>query len=127
MSSGGDTCINPDVHTSKMPNIPWRKSGDGWYSHLRGGFKVTYDSVGPVQFAFLRMLSLEANQNFTYTCINSVAWYDNVDRGYSKSIKLLGDNDDEFSAAQNKPQVTNDGCRVCATFSAETIRFSSVV
>ena len=83
MSSGGDTCINPDVHTSKMPNIPWRKSGDGWYSHLRGGFKVTYDSVGPVQFAFLRMLSLEANQNFTYTCINSVAWYDNVDVPYT--------------------------------------------
>merc|ERR1711971_1532333 len=77
--------VYTDVHTSKMPNIPWRKSGDGWYSHLRGGFKVTYDSVGPVQFAFLRMLSLEANQNFTYTCINSVAWYDNVDRGYSKS------------------------------------------
>jgi collagen type V/XI/XXIV/XXVII alpha len=40
MSSGGDTCINPDVHTSKMPNIPWRKSGDGWYSKLRGGFEV---------------------------------------------------------------------------------------
>merc|ERR1712154_461864 len=87
MSTGGDTCIDPDVHTSKMPNIPWRKSGDGWYSNLRGGFKVTYD------------------------CINSVAWYDNVSRGYSKSIKLLGDNDDEFSAAQNKPQVANDGCR----------------
>merc|ERR1719411_1815789 len=94
-----------------MPNIPWRKSGDGWYSNLRGGFKVTYDSVGPVQFSFLRMLSLEARQNFTYTCINSVAWYDNVARGYSKSIKLLGDNDDEFSAVQNKPQVSTDGCR----------------
>merc|ERR1712200_178797 len=106
MSTGGDSCINPDVHTSKMPNIPWRKSGDGWYSNLRGGFKVTYDSVGPVQFSFLRMLSLEARQNFTYTCINSVAWYDNVARGYSKSIKLLGDNDDEFSAVQNKPLVS---------------------
>jgi len=24
-----------------MPNIPWRKTGgDGWYSKLRGGFKV---------------------------------------------------------------------------------------
>ena len=112
MSTGGDTCISPDVHTSKMPNIPWRKSGDGWYSNLRGGFKVTYDSVGPVQFSFLRMLSNEARQNFTYTCINSVAWYDSSSRGYSKAIKLLGDNDDEFSALQNKPSVTNDGCRV---------------
>ena len=112
MSSGGETCINPDVHTSKMPNIPWRKSGDGWYSNLRGGFKMTYDSVGPVQLSFLRMLSLQASQNFTYTCINSVAWYDNAARSYSKSIKLLGDNDDEFSSLQNKPNVSEDGCRV---------------
>ena len=40
MSAGGETCVFPDVHASKMPNIPWRKSGDGWYSGLRGGFKV---------------------------------------------------------------------------------------
>ena len=40
MSTGGETCVYPDVHASKMPNIPWRKSGDGWYSSLRGGFKV---------------------------------------------------------------------------------------
>ena len=40
--SGGDTCINPDVHTTKMPNIPWRKRGDGWFSNLRGGFKVIF-------------------------------------------------------------------------------------
>ena len=116
MSSGGETCINPDVHTSKMPNIPWRKSGDGWYSNLRGGFKITYDSVGPVQMSFLRMLSLQASQNFTYTCINSVAWYDNAARSYAKSLKLLGDNDDEFSSLQNKPNVSEDGCRVCTTY-----------
>jgi collagen type V/XI/XXIV/XXVII alpha len=41
MTSGGETCVFPDVHASKMPNIPWRKSGDGWYSGLRGGFKVS--------------------------------------------------------------------------------------
>lgn len=111
MSTGGDTCINPDVHTTKMPNIPWRKRGDGWFSNLRGGFKMTYDSVGPVQLSFLRMLSLEATQNFTYTCLNSVAWYDNDNRGYEKSLKLLGDNDDEFSAMHNKPNVIEDGCR----------------
>ena len=58
------------------------------------------------------MLSLQASQNFTYTCLNSVAWYDNDNRGYEKSLKLLGNNDDEFSAIQNKPNVTEDGCRV---------------
>ncbi len=38
--TSGETCVFPDVHASKMPNIPWRKSGKGWYSSLRGGFKV---------------------------------------------------------------------------------------
>ena len=38
--TSGETCVYPDIHTSKMPNIPWRKSGRGWYSQLRGGFKV---------------------------------------------------------------------------------------
>ena len=49
MTDGGKTCVFPDVHASKMPNIPWRKSGDGWYSNLRGGFRISYDSVGKVQ------------------------------------------------------------------------------
>ena len=44
MEKGGETCVFPDVHASKMPNIPWRKSGNGWYSSLRGGFKVNKDS-----------------------------------------------------------------------------------
>ncbi len=73
--------------------------------------QITYDSVGPIQMTFLRLLSLTANQNFTYTCINSVAWYDNSARNYNKSLKLLGDNDEEFSSARNKPNVANDGCR----------------
>jgi len=29
MSAGGETCVFPDVHTSRMPNIPWRKSREG--------------------------------------------------------------------------------------------------
>jgi collagen type V/XI/XXIV/XXVII alpha len=130
--SSGETCVYPDVHTSKMPNIPWRKSGQGWYSELRGGFKVrnittyvksrcrlpyiyfqiSYDSVGPIQMRFLRLLSDNARQNFTYTCINSVAWYDSRARNYQSSIKFLGDNEDEFSSSRNKPLVSHDGCRV---------------
>ena len=130
--TSGETCVYPDIHTSKMPNIPWRKSGRGWYSQLRGGFKVclldpwiqspfvdsnsllqiTYDSVGPIQMRFLRLLSGSARQNFTYTCINSVVWYDALSRNYQKSITFLGDNEEEFSAAKNKPNVPHDGCRV---------------
>ena len=99
-----------------MPNIPWRKSGDGWYSNLRGGFRISYDSVGIVQMTFLRLLSKEAHQNMTYTCINSVAWYDNEARNYDNSIKLMGANDDEFSAVNNKPNVDIDGCKVILKF-----------
>lgn len=103
-----------------MPNIPWRKSGDGWYSNLRGGFRISYDSVGIVQMTFLRLLSKEAHQNMTYTCINSVAWYDNDARNYDNSIKLMGANDDEFSAINNKPNVEIDGCRVSLSMLLET-------
>ena len=45
MEGGGETCVFPDVHASKMPNIPWRKSGNGWYSSLRGGFKVKVSAL----------------------------------------------------------------------------------
>jgi collagen type V/XI/XXIV/XXVII, alpha len=40
LTSGGETCVFPDTHSSKMPNIPWRKEATDWYSNLRGGFKV---------------------------------------------------------------------------------------
>merc|ERR1711936_1002885 len=56
MESGGETCVSPDVHASRMPNIPWRKSTEGWYSTLRGGFRISYDSMGPVQLTFLRLM-----------------------------------------------------------------------
>lgn len=107
----GETCVYPDIHASKMPNIPWRKSRDGWYSKLRGGFHISYDSIGPIQMRFLRLLSSQASQNFTYTCVNSVAWYDERTRSYANAITFLGENEDEFSATSNKPHVPIDGCR----------------
>jgi len=111
MTAGGETCVSPDVHTSRMPNIPWRKSGEGWYSTLRGGFRISYDSMGPVQLTFLRLMSSQASQNFTYTCINSAAWYDSATGSYDKAIKLQGDNEDEFTAEENKPNIIMDGCK----------------
>ena len=41
LTGGGETCVFPDIHSSKMPNIPWRKEAQDWYSNLRGGFKVS--------------------------------------------------------------------------------------
>lgn len=44
MTSSGETCVFPDIHSSQMPNIPWRKEGgkNDWYSKLRGGSRVSY-------------------------------------------------------------------------------------
>merc|ERR1711911_327361 len=99
------------VHASRMPNIPWRKSREGWYSTLRGGFRISYDSLGPVQLTFLRLLSNEAYQNFTYTCINSAAWYDATTGSHNNAIKLQGDNQDEFSPITNSPNILQDVCK----------------
>lgn len=60
---------------------------------------------------FIRLLSQEAYQNFTYTCINSAAWYNTKNYKYDLSIKLLGDNNQEFSHESNKPFVIIDGCK----------------
>lgn len=78
MTGSGETCVYPDLQSSKMPNIPWRKEVGGkeeWYSNMRGASKVTYETVGVVQMTFLRLLSQKAHQNFTFTCVNSAAWY----------------------------------------------------
>lgn len=48
MTAQGETCVYPDIHSSQMPNIPWRKeNGDhtDWYSNLRGGFRVRISKI----------------------------------------------------------------------------------
>ena len=73
---------------------------------------MSYDSLGPVQLTFLRLMSSEAYQNFTYTCLNSAAWYDTTTASYASAIRLQGDNEEEFSVTNNKPNVLLDGCKV---------------
>lgn len=62
---------------------------------------------------FLRLLSQEAYQNFTYTCMNSVAWYNSeqLSHSYDLSLRLLGDNEEVFSYNGTRPHVLVDGCR----------------
>lgn len=113
MSNQGETCVYPDIHIATMPNIHWRKENKklDWYSNLRGGFKFTYESLGPVQMTFLKLLSQEAYQNFTYTCLNSVAWFNNKTFKYDLAIKLRGENGQEFSYEKIKPFIIEDGCK----------------
>lgn len=65
---------------------------------------------------FLRLLSQEGYQNFTYSCINSAAWFNSKTNDYSTAIKLLGENEEEISyeSPQVKPAIIADGCKVCS-------------
>lgn len=61
--------------------------------------------------AFLKLLSQNVHQNFTYTCINSIAWYNSRTFAYDMSIKLLGGDGFEFSSNGLKPTIIFDGCQ----------------
>lgn len=61
---------------------------------------------------FLRMLSQDSYQNFTYTCINSAAWYSLKSYNYESAIKLMGHNEQEFSNDALQPNILMDGCKV---------------
>jgi len=61
---------------------------------------------------FLRMLSQDVYQNFTYTCINSAAWYSLKSFNYESAIKLMGHNEQEFSNESLQPNILMDGCKV---------------
>lgn len=69
---------------------------------------------------FLRLLSQDAYQNFTYTCINSAAWYNSKTYKHDLAIKLLGENEEEFGYDKTKPFVVTDGCKTRSSKS-ETI------
>ena len=61
-------------------------------------------------------MSRYSHQNFTYHCMNSVAWYDRDSRNYEKSITFLGDNDFNDAVISHGdpsfPIVLEDGCSV---------------
>lgn len=77
-------------------------------------FQITYETIGVVQMTFLRLLSQDVYQNFTYTCINSAAWYNTKTYSYDSALKLLGENEVEISYESNvlRPNVLIDGCKV---------------
>lgn len=118
LTAEGETCVSPDVHSSQITNIPWRKENNNndWYSNLRGGFRITYESIGSVQMTFLRLLSKEGYQNFTYTCMNSAAGFSDELDSNEMAIKFLGENEIEIShdSTPVKPSVLFDGCQVRA-------------
>lgn len=63
---------------------------------------------------FLRLLSQEGVQNFTYTCINSAPWFNEKLQKYDTAIKFMGDNEVEITHDNPaiSPNVLFDGCKV---------------
>lgn len=63
---------------------------------------------------FLRLLSQNGYQNFTYTCINSAAWYNSKTNSYDMAVKFMGEDSVQFSSEPGSPKVDVlvDGCKV---------------
>lgn len=80
-------------------------------------FQITYEAVGTVQMNFLRLLSDNGYQNFTYTCINSAAWFNAKDGSYDLSVQFMGEDAVQFSSKPGQPKVNvlTDGCKVNAS------------
>lgn len=80
---------------------------------------VDGEPVGVVQLGFLRLLSIQARQNFTYHCHNSVAWTDNTspDQRYQRALHFLAANDEELSYETNPYiKALTDRCSVSFFF-----------
>jgi len=64
---------------------------------------------------FLQLLSTRAQQNVTYHCQKSIAYYDQVNKTYNKAAIFMTYNDLELVAQKPvkfKYSVTDDQCRV---------------
>lgn len=75
------------------------------------------EPVGVVQLGFLRLLSLQARQRFTYHCHHSVAWTDNTAvHKYRRALRFLAANEEELSH-ETSPYIKalTDGCSVSFT------------
>lgn len=71
------------------------------------------NSIDMVQMTFLKLLTASARQNLTYSCHQSVAWYDDTTDSYDKGLRFLGSNDEEMSY-DNNPfiKAVSDSCSV---------------
>jgi len=125
----GETCIYPDKTVRNLPPTPFEWSlGRKWFSQLKTGFKITYESIGAVQMTFMRMLSASAAQNVTFDCVNSVVWFDKAGSTYRKAMKLMGSNEMEFTATSpehERPTAHEDGCETGSATSKSVLEVRS--
>uniref|UniRef100_A0A8C1TP51 Collagen, type V, alpha 3a n=1 Tax=Cyprinus carpio TaxID=7962 RepID=A0A8C1TP51_CYPCA len=112
----GETCLHPDKRFEML--AAWNKEKPGsWYSQYRKGKQFSYidtdgNPVPVVQLTFLKLLSATATQTFTYSCQNSVGWYDMASHSHQFAVRFRGSNDEEMTQAKS-PFITAlyDGCQ----------------
>lgn len=117
-SAQGETCLYPDKRVETVKLAAWNKEKPGsWFSQFRKGKQFSYiDSDGTpvhvVQLTFLKLLSATAKQTFTYTCQNSVAWFDLAAGGHARALRFRGSNDEEMTQAKSSfIRALQDGCQ----------------
>uniref|UniRef100_A0A671QSJ9 Collagen alpha-1(XI) chain-like n=1 Tax=Sinocyclocheilus anshuiensis TaxID=1608454 RepID=A0A671QSJ9_9TELE len=114
----GETCLHPDKQFEMVKLAAWNKEKPGsWYSQYRKGKQFSYidtdgNPVPVVQLTFLKLLSATAMQTFTYSCQNSVGWYDVASHSHQFAVRFRGSNDEEMTQAKS-PFITAlyDGCQ----------------
>jgi len=74
-------------------------------------FQFDYNTSIP-QFNFLRLLSSEARQLFTYHCVNSIGWRDSSNGSYAKAIQLMGYNEEILTYGSEDITLIEDTCAV---------------
>uniref|UniRef100_A0A3P9LXI2 Collagen, type XI, alpha 2 n=1 Tax=Oryzias latipes TaxID=8090 RepID=A0A3P9LXI2_ORYLA len=114
----GETCLYPSKGIDSVKMSSWDTETPGsWYSQFVTGSKFSYvdasgEPVGVVQLGFLRLLSVQARQNFTYHCHRSVAWADrSAKNNHKRALHFRGANDEELSYETNPYiKALKDGC-----------------
>merc|ERR1712174_83010 len=116
----GITCISPKDRKFKPNKFKRSKVGE-WFSEDPKGFKFAYGvddrMVSDPQFKFLRLLSSSGKQRFTYICNNSVGWFSEITKDFSKALHLLGWNDQSLTHISNPDEfesvltVIRDDCK----------------
>uniref|UniRef100_A0A8C7Q7R6 Collagen, type XI, alpha 2 n=1 Tax=Oncorhynchus mykiss TaxID=8022 RepID=A0A8C7Q7R6_ONCMY len=94
-TAGGETCLYPSKSVDTLS-----------YVDSNG------EPIGVVQLGFLRLLSVQARQNFTYHCHRSVAWADRTaNNGHKRALHFQGANDEDLSY-ETSPYIKAlvDGC-----------------
>lgn len=106
------TCILPNP--TRTPEINYvGEDQEIWLSDISSGVKITYKADSN-QIGFLQLLSKQADQNVTYHCKNSVAYFDAERKSYRRGLKLLAWNDAELLGRGNqrlKYEVSLDECK----------------